>query len=277
MDIKRIKQLAGLIPLYEGRFEDEDEDLDRLLRGDDSDDGLSDAERELANQADSDLAAKGIDVGDADPDADLAALAASSAPEDDLDIAAANPAPELPQHELVPPPKARKPKARNPKNVPPVVDAPVVDAPAVANDNSSVAAVAADLARGDKAQKARAWLQANPGASRGQFIKYTMDNLQFGKNYANTLFYLEKKKAAQRSPMDAVTPAPAAMEFWLVKNADGKVLSESGTYDLPLWSDYLDTSFDARIFDKEIHARKAVEILNRYGFKNVSVAKESLE
>lgn len=271
MDIKRIKQLAGLAPIVEAW---DDGDFDRFMNGDDEDEGLSASERALVGAAERDLGAKGIKVKNVDPEADMAALARTRAPEVELDDEPApaevddlprGPAPgeEMggPEDEL----GDELPADASPAEKFPA--AAEVDTPAEVQQAASKAA-----SRSGVTQLASRLLTNNPNATRAEFMAITRP-LGISDHSANTMFY--KVRNAMRAAPGVAPAADAPMEFWVIKNASGKVLTESGTYDLPLWADYLDTRFDARIFEKEIHAKKAVEALNKYGFKAVELAKET--
>ena len=275
MDIKRIKQLAGLAPIVEAW---DDGDFDRFMNGDDDED-LSSAEQELVGRAEQDLAAKGVKVKNVDPEADMAALARTRAPEMDDEVAPA-PADEVDDLPRGPAPGEEMggmedevgdelPADASPAEKFPAADE--VDTPAEVEQAASKAA-----SRSGVTQLASRLLTNNPNATRAEFMAITRP-LGISDHSANTMFYKVRNtmRAATAAPSVLAPEAPAgAMEFWVIKNASGKVLTESGSYDLPLWADYLDTRFDARIFEKEIHAKKAVEALAKYGFTKVEVAKE---
>lgn len=280
MDIKRIKQLAGLAPIVEAFG---DGDFDRFMNGDDGEDDLSASERELVGRAERDLSAKGIKVKNVDPEADISALARTRAPEmddemsqapadDEVDDLPRGPDPELGELEDTGDEDMGDPEMgelESPAEKFPA--AAEVDTPAEVQQAATKAA-----SRSGVTQLASRLLTNNPNATRAEFMAITRP-LGISDHSANTMFY--KVRNAMRAAPGAPAPTPAQaelpMEFWVVKNASGKVLTESGTYDLPLWADYLDTRFDARIFEKEIHAKKAVEALNKYGFKAVEIAKET--
>lgn len=267
MDIKRVKQLAGLEPLVEAW---DDGDFDRFMNGDDEDD-LSDAERELVGQAEKDLAAKGVKVKNVDPEADISALARSRAPEAEDDIA---PAPADDEMDDLPRGPAPGEEPEGPSAAEEFPAADEIDTPAEVQQAATKVAT-----RSGVKQLASRLLTNNPNATRAEFFAITRP-LGISDHSANTTFYTVRnamKAANTAAPSVLAAPPPAAMEFWVIKNEKGKVLSESGTYDLPLWADYLDTKFDARIFEKEIHAKKAIETLAKYGFTKVTIAKESLE
>jgi hypothetical protein len=275
MDIKRIKQLAGLAPIVEAWDEG---DFDRFMGGDDDED-LSSSEQELAAQADRDLRAKGIKVKNVDPEADMSALARTRAPEidDEMDMApASDEVDDLPQGPGSDPELGElEDTGEEPAGE---IEGPAgeVDTPAEVQQ-----AAAKVVSRSGVTQLASRLLANNPNATRAEFMAITRP-LGISDHSANTMFYKIRNtmRAATGAPSVLAPEQPAAgaaMEFWVIKNASGKVLSESGSYDLPLWADYLDTKFDAKIFEKEVHAKKAVEALAKYGFTKVEVAKESVE
>lgn len=277
MDIKRIKQLAGLAPIVEAW---DDGDFDRFMNGDDDED-LSSAEQDLVASAERDLGAKGIKVKNVDPEADMSALARTRAPEMDDEVDMAPPSPEVDDLPRGPAP-GEEPELDGPEADEPELGAAPTDAlPAAEVDTPAEVEQAASkmASRSGVKQLASRLLTTNPNASRSEFFAITRA-LGISDHSANTTFYKVRNdmRAATAAPSVLAPEAPAgAMEFWVIKNASGKVLTESGSYDLPLWADYLDTRFDARIFDKEIHAKKAVESLAKYGFTKVEVAKESVE
>lgn len=267
MDIKRVKQLAGLEPIVEAW---DDGDFDRFMNGDDEDD-LSDAERELVGQAERDLAAKGVKVKNVDPEADISALARTRAPEAEDDVAPA-PAPEVDDLPRGPAP-GDDPELSAAEEFPHADEVDTPEEIAAAQAAPAPAAAAPDAqTRGEKVAKAREYFAINPGATRGEFMTFAARELGMGKNYANVLYYKVKPKPAAAPA--AINPA-APMEVWVIKNEKGKVLSESGTYDLPLWADFLDTRFDAKVFESELYAKKAIDALAKYGFKKVVAAKET--
>ena len=281
MDIKRIKQLAGLAPIVEAW---DDGDFDRFMNGDDDED-LSSAERELVGRAEKDLAAKGVKVKNVDPEADMAALARTRAPEMDDEVEPTM-APEVDDLPRGPDPELGELEdtGEEPSGDPELgeLESPAEKFPAAAEvDTPAEVEQAASKAasRSGVTQLASRMLTNNPNATRSEFFAVTRP-LGISDHSANTMFYKVRNamRAATAAPSVLAPEAPTgAMEFWVIKNASGKVLTESGSYDMPLWADYLDTKFDARIFDKEIQAKKAVETLAKYGFTKVEVAKESVE
>lgn len=289
MDIKRIKQLAGLAPIVEAWGEG---DFERYMGDEGDDDGMSSSERELAGMADRDLAAKGIEV-DADPDADLENMGAD--PHDDTDDLGDEEGASEFGDELEGGAEAPEGALDDAGEVgamggamapggemgaPPEGDVGGDVASPMADPTGDVGQVPAAAPRGEKTSKAREYMNINPGASRREFIAFAQRELGMGQHYANTLFYGLKKKAAPAAMPGAMPGAMpmadlgAPMEFWVLKNITGKVLTEAGTYDVPMWASYTDDRFNAKIFETELLAKKAIETMAKYGFKAVKIEKE---
>lgn len=267
MDIKRLKQLSGLAPIVEAWDGD---DFDRFMNGDDEDD-LSPSERELAAQADRDLSAKGIEVDDFDDEDDFSALGAGEPEDDDFEDELELPPPRGGRAGAgAPPPDMAA--AAGPAGIEPELGTEPEMGDMGAEAPPPEAEEAQAMTKEKKAATARSFLTNNPNATRKEFMIYAAGVGMSGA-YANTFYYAHKKKVSPGAP-PAAPDAP--MEFWVVKNAKGKVLTESGSYDLPMWADYTDTKFDARIFEQEIHAKKAVAALAKYGFKEVIIQKEAV-
>lgn len=273
MDIKRIKQLAGLAPIVEAWG---DGDFDRYMRGDrfddfDDEDGLSASEREMVRSADRDLAAKGIKVDDVDPDDDLAHLDIDDADDmEDMDepaMDAVDAVDDLPADDVE---LGDDPEADDeflepglPKPAPEVaVDAPV---PTAAPDAAQAAApeanplVADQAARGAKTAKAREFLKTNPQASRKEFMNFASRELGMGAHYANTLFYSLKKRMVEYCVIEHPT--------------NGRVLAEGSAFDCPIW-----TTFDKiGFFDPAIYPVNRGKVVLEKLAKNGHKAKVRVE
>ena len=168
-DIARIRQLAGQQPIMES-FSDDDDD-----------DGLSKSERALASKADSDLKKKGIKVAKVDPDKDVSALArrrkasetkkeAAADDEEKKAAAAAKAEKEAEEKnapkaddEEKPAPKKEEPKKEEPKKEEPKKEEPKKEEPKKRGKPTNA---------NSKAQRALAWIKANPDAGGGAFAKW---------------------------------------------------------------------------------------------------------
>lgn len=281
MDIKRVKQLAGLAPIVEAWGEG---DFERYMNNDSEDDyEMSSSEKDLASMADRDLAAKGIKV-DADPDADLEAMARDPHDETD-DLGDEEGAPEMGddlEDPSQPPtgamgdvggmgamaPSDQTAAPSLPGEVPPEAtpdQAPPVEGPA----------------RGALRSKAKEYLAVNPGASRSEFRAFAVRELGMGSANADNLYYMTKNKSKVAPAMPGAMPGAmpvagldAPMEAFYIVNSKDRVLTEAGSYDMPLWAALTDLRFDAKVFETELNAKKALETLAKFGIKDVKIKKE---
>ena len=185
-DIARLRELAGQ-PIVES-YDDDD------------DDGLSASERALASKADSDLKKKGVKVAKVDPDKDLHALAQRRKAKEEKKEAATD------EEEKKAAAAAKAEKEADEKNAPKADDD---EKPAEKKEDKSAEKPAEKKEdkpaekkqRGkkpdanSKAQRALAWIKANPDAGGGAFAKWAAANIDMGKNYANTYFHGLKAKA----------------------------------------------------------------------------------
>lgn len=281
MDIKRIKQLAGLAPIVEAWG---DGDFDRYMNDDNEDDyEMSSSEKELASMADKDLAAKGIKV-DADPDADLEAMAAGAGdPHDETDdLGDEEGAPDMGddfEEDPGQPPAGAMGDAgamggevspNGQMTAPPAGEAPPAEMPP-----------AEGPARGALRAKAKEYLAINPGASRSEFRAFAVRELGMGSGNADNLYYMTKNKNKVAPAMPGAMPGAmpvagldAPMEAFYIVNSKDRVLTEAGSYDMPLWAALTDLRFDAKVFETELNAKKALETLAKFGIKDVKIKKE---
>lgn len=280
VDIKRIKQLAGLEPLIEAWDPD---DLDRYTSADNSFGVSKSFDRNVNNPS---AVRTGVE---GDPNSNVVKFPGVRPPHVGPKASAA--APKGPPRRLtaktIDPEIARQLAGLDADDdVAMAADAgeaplaPTTQGPAVpADPNAPV------FARGDKSAKASEWLAANPNASRGEFMRYAAAELGMGGHYANQFYYGKGKairmaaRTADPAAVAAAASSPDIVEFWLVKNVNGGVLAEGTGYDVPIWTTFDKISvFEPKIFESELYAKKAVEHLNRFGYGNrVEVVREACD
>lgn len=234
---------------------------------DDGDDGMSASERAIIKKAEDDLKKKGIKVKDADPDKDLhdlaqrrkakekakeeaedkeeaeskAAAAAEKKAEDDKE-AAPKKEPEAKKEE----PKKEAPKAEDKKEDPTAAEA---KRRGKAPNPDSMA------------QKALAWIKANPDATGGQFKKWAAGaGFEMGANYANTFFHGLKAKA--RAALKQSTNECYMLGHTSIPSF---LLSENKMMNQYQWIDP-SSPMDPLVFETEAEAKKVAQYI--YEWKN---------
>lgn len=273
MDIKRLKQLAGLSPLVEAWDGD---DFKKFMDNDEDDrDYGSDSVRPTDEvDADPDVDADPEDSDDMPPVQDkdsakraAAAIAAmrkipssvSDNPEDsddlDADLSGADGDPS-----------DGTPDSDGSDGGPNLI--PDIDPPTLAPDMAGGEPATASLARGEKMKKATAYITINPGATRGEFMKFAARELQMGPKYASALFHMPKIKAIRKGVQTDKPPVDAPMEFWVIKNPGGKVLAEGSVYDVPLWTSFERVGMFEPAVMTEMEAKVCSEKLKRNGIKH---------
>lgn len=234
-DLTRIRQLAGInTPLTESVNDDNDDD-----------DGLSPAERELANRADKDLKNKGINVKNVDPDKDMAALAHRE------DKAHNNAQGSAKKAE----PKKEEHKQGESNKDEPKKDEPKKEEPATNNAKRRGKAPNPESYR----QKAIAWISAHPSANGGEFKRWLKEtNSPMSANYANTFFYAHKKKTRgelkESTTICYMLQHPAAPSFLLAEN---KAMNQYQWVDAS-------SNIDPLVFESEQDALATAQYINEY-------------
>lgn len=273
MDIKRLKQLAGLAPLVEawgegdfGRYMDQDEPEDEVANDHEPKRGLEDiddfdGEDDLGS--DEDLLPRVQPRSDAKKAASAIAAMRQKSPVS-THVAPTDTNPEQGEADMDSEPPSMSDQdmqtAVDTKQIPatePGLDKPVLTPPATGGTKNPDL----NLVRGDKASKAREWIAQNAGARRGDFMKWAAANLNMGPHYANTFFYANKKKVS---------------EFYVVINPKtGKVLAEGSAFDIPVWTSYeKDSMFEPGILT-QFQAKIAQEKLAEFGHKT-TIGKKSV-
>lgn len=242
-NIENIRKIAGN-PIVESVDDGDDEDL-------------SPAEKALADKAESELKKTGIKVKNVDPDKDMSSLAKKvgkkernqernqEATEKGEAVAADIEA----KKEKADAPTANPKTAQKLERKAAAAEAVAAKEKAAPKDEEK--AEAAKKGRkpdeGSKIGKARAWLKANPGAKRSEFLKYAADQLSMGANYASG------KLTQLRRGLN---------EFFMLRHPSlsGVYLAENREMSSYQWADAY-SILEPLVFTTEAEANEAAEFL----------------
>lgn len=195
--------------------------INKLVEMQDDDDDMSPAEKELAAKAESDLKKKGIKVKNFDADAVVGKTSADKAE-----------------------------KMANNAETEKKDDAPAKSEETAGEKAAEAKKRGRSLSADSKNGKARAWLAANAGATRGQFVTFADATLGMSKAHASTIFYLLKKRLNE----GWVLSHPTSGKFVLGEN------KLTGNY---AWNE-LDSDVEPAIFETEEAAQKIATFMTDY-------------
>lgn len=245
-DISRIRALAG-VPLNESY--------------DDDDDGMSAAERALADKADKDLKKKGVKVANVDPEKDIRSLArrrkahdAKYEEEKDKEEAESKAAADAEKKaKEKEEPKAEETKDAAPKKEPNAKK----EEPKAEEKKEEPKAEAKPRGKAPNPESFNQHAKANAkNMTRGEFLKWAAEKHGKGKAYASALFakYNPKSSREVKTNECYMLQHPSVPSFLLAEN---KMMNQ---YQ---WIDSA-SPMDPLVFETEAEAQKVAKYINEW-------------
>jgi hypothetical protein len=107
-----------------------------------------------------------------------------------------------------------------------------------------------------KQGKARAWMDANPNATRKQFIDHVVANHEMSPHHANTFFYAYKKVKGSKTVSE--------MYYLSHPSVSSYVLAENRELNTFMWTDHTNATLEPLMFESKAEVERVAKYMSEW-------------